>query len=72
MSSSKYWRTGVYSQSSAPGIIIAHGNNILSMYFMFLFPGATGHYFNANKVDLYISRDGGSTWTKVHYSFSEQ
>ncbi|XP_065920049.1 VPS10 domain-containing receptor SorCS1-like [Dysidea avara] len=50
MSSSEYSRLGVYSVSSAPGIIIAHGNYGRTL---------------AENADLYISRDGGLRWEQT-------
>ena len=52
MYSTDFSRLGVYSRSSAPGIIIAHGNY--------------GTYLaSRGNVDLYISRDGGLRWKQT-------
>ena len=50
MYSTDFSRLGVYSRSSAPGIIIAHGNYGQSL---------------SQDVDLYISRDGGLRWEQT-------
>ena len=52
MYSTHFSRLGVYSRSSAPGIIIALGHY--------------GTYLSSqDKVDLYISRDGGLRWKQT-------
>lgn len=51
MTTSEYARTGVYSQASAPGLILAHGN--------------TGSTLDAQSPNLYISRDGGVSWSQT-------
>ena len=50
MDTTEYARLGVYSLDSAPGIIMAHGT--------------IGGQLSANP-DLYISRDGGNTWSET-------
>ena len=50
MDTTDYARLGVYSLDSAPGIIVAHGT--------------IGGQLSANP-DLYISRDGGNTWSET-------
>ena len=51
MYSTDFSRLGVYSRTSAPGIIIAHGNY--------------GQNLSENIIDLYISRDGGLRWEQT-------
>lgn len=69
MSSSQYWRTGVYSTASAPGIIIAHGRCCCLLFFIVVyccsFAGVTGAKLNDSNVNLFISRDGGVSWNMV-------
>ena len=68
MSSSQYWRTGVYSQQSAPGIIIAHGTAILSLAHRrcyCCYPlGTTGASLSSDP-DLYVRPVGGINWRQV-------
>ena len=80
MSSSQYWRTGVYSTSSAPGLIIAHGMCCLLLFIvvyclllfivyccllLYICTGVTGAKLNDSNVNLFISRDGGVSWNMV-------
>ena len=70
MSTSEYWRTGIYSQESAPGIIIAHGKSCDSHVtychvILCVCIGVTGQYLTDTNTNLFISRDGGSTWSMV-------
>ncbi len=70
MSTSEYWRTGIYSRESAPGIIIAHGKSCDSHVtychvILCVCIGVTGQYLNDDNTNLFISRDGGSTWSMV-------
>ena len=51
MYSTDFSHLGVYSRSSAPGIIIAHGSY--------------GQSLSSSNIDVYISRDGGLRWDQT-------
>jgi len=75
MSSSQYIRLGVYSRSSAPGIIIAHGKRACMRACVCACDCdcdcmrviCVGNYGSRllDNPDLYISRDGGLRWEQV-------
>ena len=76
MDTSDYFRLGVYAQDSAPGLIVAHGRGSVGGsgwvgdQVWHISAGSLGAQLSSDP-DVYISRNGGITWSEVRRYLEE-